>query len=396
VSSTASTIVPGSAPSARVPKNRIQIDPMITMLTGVLLLFGIIMVGSASVALAAKEGNPFSFLEKQLAFGLAGVVVAAWVVRIPTEIWQKNAYLLLGVSLALLLLVLIPGVGAKVNGSRRWLHLFGANFQASEASRVLIFIYLCSYLVRREEEIRETLMGIVKPLLMLGAACALLLAEPDLGAGIVIMLTGLTMLFLAGAQLRYLAGIGVAVAMPVAIVVWLTPWRLARMIVFLNPWKDPEGTGYQLTQALMAIGRGEWFGVGLGGSIQKLLWLPEAHTDFVFSVYAEEFGFFAVALLILLFLALSYRALAIARDAADAGLKFQSYLAASFGVWIALQAFVNVAVNLGALPTKGLTLPLLSYGRSSLLVTLAWVGVVLRVHHETQSSRTVALRSPAR
>ncbi len=391
----ASTVVPGSAPT-RLQKNRIQIDPVITILTGILLLLGVVMVGSASVALAAKEGDPFSFLEKQLLFGFAGVLVAAWVVRVPTEKWQKNAYLLLGLSLALLVLVLIPGIGAKVNGSRRWLHLFGANFQASEASRVLIFIYLCSYLVRREEEIRTSLFGIVKPLGMLGAACFLLLLEPDLGAGIVIMLTGLTMLFLAGAQMRFLAAIAAAVSVPVGLVVWLTPWRLARTIVFLNPWKDPEGTGYQLTQALMAIGRGEWFGVGLGGSVQKLLWLPEAHTDFVFSVYAEELGFFAVAGLILTFLAISYRALVIARDAADAGLKFQSYLAASFGVWIALQAFINVAVNLGALPTKGLTLPLLSYGRSSLLVTLAWVGIVLRVHHETQGSRTVAIRGPAR
>ena len=210
------------------------------------------------------------------------------------------------------------------------------------------------------------------------------------------MFTGIFLLFLAGAQLRYILGIAVVVALPVAAIIRLTPWRWERLISFLDPWKDPERTGYQLTQALMAIGRGEWFGVGLGGSVQKLLWLPEAHTDFVFSVYAEELGFVAVLVLILLFLALAYRALVIARNAADAGLKFQSYIAASFGVWLALQAFINMAVNMGALPTKGLTLPLLSYGRSSLVMTLIWVGMVLRVHHETQSSRAVAIRGSAR
>ncbi len=388
-------VINNSSMAPKSQKARLQIDPAVVMLTGILLLLGIIMVGSASVALAAKEGFEFSFLIKQFVFGIAGVVLAAAVMKIPTEYWQRHAYVLLGISLFLLVIVLIPGLGAKVNGSRRWLHFFGANFQASEASRVLILIYLCSYLVRREQEIRTTLFGILKPLGMLGVAGVLLLAEPDLGAGVVIMFTGIFMLYLAGARLRYIFGIAITVSLPIAAIIRLTPWRWERFISFLDPWKDPERTGYQLTQALMAIGRGEWFGVGLGGSVQKLLWLPEAHTDFVFSVYAEELGFVAVVVLILLFLALAYRSLVIARNAADAGLKFQSYIAASFGVWLALQAFINMAVNMGALPTKGLTLPLLSYGRSSLLVTLAWVGIVLRVHHETQSSRAAALRGPS-
>ncbi len=395
MSASASTVIPGAG-TPNLQKARMQLDPIVVMLTGVLLLLGIIMVGSASVALAAKEGFEFSYFLKQLGFGVVGVLLAAVVMKVPTEYWQKHAYVLLGVSLALLLFVLIPGIGAKVNGSRRWLHLLGANFQASEASRVLILIYLCSYMVRREQEIRTTFWGIFKPLAMLGAAAILLLAEPDLGAGVVIMFTGIVMLFLAGARLRYIIGIAVSVSLFVAMVIRLTPWRWERLISFLDPWKDPERTGYQLTQALMAIGRGEWFGVGLGGSVQKLLWLPEAHTDFVFSVYAEELGFVAVVGLIFLFLALAYRSLVIARNAADAGLKFQSYIAASFGVWVALQAFINMAVNMGALPTKGLTLPLLSYGRSSLMMTLIWIGMVLRVHHETQSSRTVAIRGPAR
>jgi cell division protein FtsW len=193
----------------------------------------------------------------------------------------------------------------------------------------------------------------------------------------------------------FLALCAVAVAL-FALVAVSSPYRMRRILTFLHPWADPYNTGFQLIQSLIAIGRGEWFGVGLGASIQKLFYLPEAHTDFVFAVLAEELGFAGVALVVALVLALAYRALVIARNAAEAGLKFQSYLAAAFGIWFGLQAFINMGVNLGLLPTKGLTLPLLSYGRSSLVVTLGWIGILLRVHHETQSTRSVALRGGAR
>lgn len=372
---------------------RIQLDPAVLMLTGALLLIGLIMVGSASVSLSTKEGGMFTFLAKQVGLGFFGVFGAMVLSQMPTERLEKMAMPMLGVALALLILVLIPGIGAKVNSSRRWLNVFGLKMQASEFARVLTLIYLCGYLVRREEEIRTTLVGVLKPLGVIALVAALLLGEPDLGAGIVIFLTSFFLLGLAGAQLRYLLSLAALLAIPFGLVILITPWRMARLMTFLDPFKDAEGTGYQLTQAMMAIGRGEWFGAGFGNSIQKLMWLPEANTDFVFSVYAEEMGFFAVVFLIFLYLMLIIRSLAIARNAAEAGLKFQSFLAASFGVWLGVQAFFNMAVNLDVAPTKGLTLPLMSYGGTSLLVTLTWIGILLRVHHETQSTRTVTVRS---
>jgi cell division protein FtsW len=283
-----------------------------------------------------------------------------------------------------------------VNGSRRWLRLLGMNFQASEAARVLLLIYLCSYVVRREEEVRTDLVGFLKPLGVLGIAAVLLLIEPDMGSGVVLMATGMLVLLLAGVKLTHFASVSLVCVALFGALAKLSPYRWARMTAFWNPWDDPFKTGFQLTQSLIAIGRGDAFGVGLGSSVQKLFYLPEAHTDFIFSVLAEELGFVGIVCVLLLVLALSYRALVIARNASEAGLKFQSYLAASFGIWFGLQALINMGVTMGMLPTKGLTLPLLSYGRSSLVVTIAWIGLVLRVHHETQSTRSVAIRGAAR
>jgi cell division protein FtsW len=300
------------------------------------------------------------------------------------------------VAIALLALVLIPGIGHVVNGSRRWLRLLGVNFQPSEAARVLLLIYLCGYLVRREEELRTTVLGFLKPLAVLGGAALLLLAEPDFGSGVVLLVTSVGVLFLAGMRLWHFLGLCALGFVAVAAIAVSSAYRVKRLTAFLDPWADPFNTGFQLTQSLIAIGRGEWFGVGLGASVQKLFYLPEAHTDFVFAVLAEELGFVGIVAVVLLVLALVYRALTIARLAAAAGLKFQSYLAAALGIWLGLQAFINMGVNMGLLPTKGLTLPLLSYGRSSLLVTLGWIGVLLRIYHETQSQRSVALKSLAR
>jgi len=388
-----STVLP-AAP--RTQRARLHLDPMVIGLTSALLLLGIVMVGSASIVLAARDGDPFYFLERQLLFSLVGILLGAFALRIRTDEWQRLSYLLLGAGLVLLLLVLIPGLGAKVNGSRRWLHLFGLNFQASEAARVCMLIYLCSYAVRREQEIRTTLVGLLKALVVLLAAAVLLLCEPDMGSGVVLLATGTVVLFLAGARLRDLSVVLLAGSALFAVVAMSSNYRVQRLKTFLNPWLDPLNQGYQLIQSEIAIGRGEWFGVGLGASVQKHFYLPEGHTDFVFAVLAEELGFLGVFLLVALMAMLAYRALVIARNAAEAGLKFQSYLAASFGVWLAVQAFVNMGVNMGLLPTKGLTLPLLSYGRSSLVVTLAWIGLLLRVHHETQSSRSIPIRGSAR
>ncbi len=282
--------------------------------------------------------------------------------------------------------MLVPGIGHEVNGSRRWVRLGIMNFQVSELSRVLLLTYLASYAVRRAEELRADFKGFLRPCIVLGLAAVLLLAEPDFGAATVLMTTGLAVLFLAGARIRHLLVplvLGIAAMATLAVT---SSYRMRRLTAFRNPWEDPFDSGFQLTQSLIAIGRGEWFGVGLGSSVQKLFYLPEAHTDFVFAVLAEEFGFAGVLAVIALFALLVGRALAISRNAARAGLAFQSLLAAAVGIWLGLQVFVNVGVNMGLLPTKGLTLPLLSYGGSSMLVTLGWLGVLLRVHHETQAS----------
>ncbi len=380
----------------QLSRGRLQIDPTIVGITAALMLIGLVMVTSASIALAAREGDPFFYLERQLMFACVGAGLAAIALRIPTETWDRLSFVLLLLAMLMLALVLVPGIGHSVNGSKRWLHLGILNFQASEAARVMLLIYMCSYLVRREEELRTTALGFLKPLGVLAIAALLLLGEPDFGSGVVLLATGMGVLFLAGVRLRYFLTVCVAGAALLALVAVMSPYRIARLITFLDPWADPYNKGFQLTQSLIAIGRGEFFGVGLGASVQKLFYLPEAHTDFVFAVLAEELGLAGIGVIVVLVLALSYRALVIARNAAEAGLKFQSYLAAAFGIWFGMQAFINMAVNMGLLPTKGLTLPLLSYGRSSLVVTLAWIGLLLRVHHETQTTRTGGMRGIVR
>jgi cell division protein FtsW len=260
----------------------------------------------------------------------------------------------------------------------------------------MLLTYIASYAVRRSDELCGSFKGFMKPVGVLGAAAVLLLAEPDFGAATVLMATGLAVLFLAGVRLHHLlVPVLVAVA-GMAVLAVTSSYRMRRLTAFRNPWDDPFDSGFQLVQSLIAIGRGEWFGVGLGSSVQKLFYLPEAHTDFVFAVLAEEFGFVGVVAVVGLFALLVGRALDISRKAADAGLTFQSYLAASIGIWVGLQAFVNIGVNMGLLPTKGLTLPLLSYGGSSMLVTLGVLGLLLRIHHETQMSGRAAVSREAR
>jgi cell division protein FtsW len=359
------------------------IDGPTMVLTLALLLLGLTMVTSASITIAGRDGEPFAFLTRQLLLVLIGAAAAGLTFAIPTEKLERFALPLLLIALALLVIVLIPGLGHSVNGSRRWLRIAGLNFQVSEAARALALIYLASYAVRYEEDLRSGLSGVARPLGLLAAIALLLLLEPDFGAGCVLFLTGFGVLFLAGAQWRWILATVLSAGGAMWLLVRFSPYRLQRLLTFLNPWADPYHSGFQLTQSLIAIGRGGLFGVGLGASVQKLFYLPEAHTDFMFAVLAEELGLAGVALTLGLFLALAWRALVIARRAHDAGLKFQSYLAAGFGLWLGIQAFINVGVNMGVLPTKGLTLPFMSYGRSSLIVTLAWLGIVLRVHHET-------------
>ena len=361
----------------------IHIDATTLCLTLAILLFGLVMVTSASISIAGQyTGNPFYFLERQLIAAAIGVAGAVFVFCFKCERLERlSPWLLLGAVL-LLLAVLVPGLGERVNGGRRWLHLAGLSFQVSELARVLVLIYIASYAARRQEELRETFTGLAKPLALLALIAVLLLGEPDFGAAAVLFAAGFGMLFLGGARLRYVVGLTVLAAAAFALLAVTSAYRLRRITGFMNPWASPYGAGFQLTQSLIAIGRGSWFGVGLGNSVQKLFYLPEAHTDFLFAVLAEELWLAGVLATIGLFVALIWRAFQIAQLAARADLMFHQLLAAGFGLWVGMQAFINIGVNMGVLPTKGLTLPLMSYGRSSMIVTLIWVGLLLRIYHE--------------
>jgi cell division protein FtsW len=369
---------------------RLVLDGWLIGTVAALLLIGLVMVASASIGISEKEtGSAFHYFTRQLVFVGLGLVAACVGLAVPTRLWDEYSTYLLGAALLMLVLVLIPGIGAEVNGSRRWVRFGIMNFQVSEAARVLLLMYVASYAVRRADELRSDFTAFLVPVGVLALAAILLLLEPDFGAATVLLATGLAVLFLAGARLVHLALpiiVGTAGLGALAI---FSPYRLRRLTGFLDPWGDPFDSGFQLVQSLIAIGRGQWLGVGLGSSVQKLFYLPEAHTDFVFAVLAEEFGLLGVVVVIALFAILVTRALKIAREAAQAGQLFQSYLAASIGIWLGLQAFVNIGVNMGLLPTKGLTLPLLSYGGSSMLVTLGLLGVLLRINHDTQATGRV-------
>jgi cell division protein FtsW len=378
-------------------QQRLALDPvMLTTVFG-LLLAGLVMVGSASLNVAQRlTGDPFFYFERQLLSVLLGLTVGAALLVVPIHVWKRLAPWLLVASFALLAVVAIPGIGHSVNGSRRWLQLGPLNFQPSELARWLLVTYIAIFAVRHQTELRSSAEGFFKPLAVLVAAAALLLFEPDFGAAVVLCVTGTAVLFVAGARLRdFLLVCGVGI-LGIGLLAVISPYRLQRILAFLDPWADPFNSGFQLTQSLIAVGRGEWSGVGLGSSIQKLFYLPEAHTDFVFAVLAEEFGFLGVAVVVAAFLTIVLRSLRLGRVAADAGMPLHACIAAGFGVWIGLQAFLNIGVTMGLLPTKGLTLPLLSYGRSSMLVTLAWIGMVLRVHHEVAASGKSVLPSEGR
>jgi cell division protein FtsW len=373
-------------------QRRLALDPVILVTVGALLLAGLVMVSSASLSVAeGLHENLYFHFERQFFSVLLGCAFAAAVLVVPISTWKRIAPWLLVASLLLLVLVRIPAIGHEVNGSWRWIRIGPLNFQPSELARWFLVTYIAVFAVRHQTELRSSAQGFYKPLAVLAAAAVLLLIEPDFGAAVVLCVTGTAVLFMAGARLRdfmVVCGIGAGL---IALLALLSPYRLQRLIAFLDPWADPYDSGFQLTQSLIAIGRGEWFGVGLGSSIQKLYYLPEAHTDFVFAVLAEEFGLLGVLAIVLAFLVLMLRSLRLARIAADAGMPLHACLAAGFGVWIGLQAFLNMGVNMGLLPTKGLTLPLLSYGRSSMIVTLAWIGMLLRVHHEVAASGKSAL-----
>jgi cell division protein FtsW len=361
----------------------LKLDPVLLTIAMTLLLGGFVILASASITISDRvSGDPFFYVERQLLAAVIGAAAGLFCLYVPMRVWQSVSPLLLLVGLALLCAVLIPGVGYEVNGSTRWVRFGIMNLQVSEPARLCLLVYLASYVVRQQKALRERFVGFLRPMLVISLGCALLLAEPDFGAAIVLTATALVMLFVAGARIRDFLLFFSATLVVIVVLAVTSPYRMKRLTGFLDPWADPFDSGFQLTQSLIAIGRGEWFGVGLGDGVQKLFYLPEAHTDFVFAVFAEEFGLLGSLLLIALFLALLWRIFGIAKRAANAERFFEAYLAMGLGTWLGLQAFINVGVNMGLLPTKGLTLPLISYGRSSLIVIMAAIGLLLRIHHE--------------
>ena len=364
-------------------KTPLQMDPVLLSIGLALLIGGLVILASASISVSDNAvGYPFYYVQRQAFAALIGGAAAFICLFIPMRVWRNLGPLMLLIALALLLVVLIPGVGYAVNGSTRWLRVGVMNIQVSEPARLCLILYIAGYLVRQNKSLREQFSGFLRPMLVLSLACGLLLAEPDFGAAIVLLATALAMLFVAGARVRdFLLFFSTTIVAMAALAI-TSPYRLQRLTAFLDPWSDPFNSGFQLTQSLIAIGRGEWFGVGLGSSVQKLFYLPEAHTDFVFAVFAEEFGLLGSLLLIGLFLGLLWRVFKLSIRAANTERFFEAYLTVGLGTWLGLQAFINVGVNMGLLPTKGLTLPLISYGRSSLIIAMISIGLLLRVHHE--------------
>jgi len=364
-------------------KTGLKLDPVMLTIVMTLLLGGLVVLASASMSVSDNlVGEPFYYVERQLLAAAIGGAVGVACLFIPMQVWRSVGPLMLLAGLGLLFLVLLPGVGYEVNGSRRWVRFGILNLQVSEPARLCFIIYLSGYLVRRNKELRENFGGFLKPMLLMSLACVALLAEPDFGAAIVLLSTALAMLFVAGARIRDFLLFFAAALLAMVLLAVTSPYRMKRLTGFLDPWADPFNSGFQLTQSLIAIGRGEWLGVGLGNGVQKLFYLPEAHTDFVFAVFAEEFGLAGSFILIGLFVALLWRVFRLAMHASEMDRCFEAYLAIGIGTWLGLQAFINVGVNMGILPTKGLTLPLISYGRSSLIVTMIAIGLLLRIHHE--------------
>jgi len=371
-----------------------RFDMDLPLLVGSLcfLALGLVMVTSASMEVAAgRLGDPLYYMNRQIVYLVIGLLAMAATLAVPVRLWEQFRFPLLFLGFALLLAVLIPGIGREVNGSWRWIAVGPINVQPSELAKLFAVVFLSGYLVHRQAEVKEQWFGFIKPFMVLGPMAWLLIIEPDFGATVVLMGAATGMLFLGGVGLfRFLLLFG-SLGGLAGLLVAFEPYRLQRLTGFLNPWDDPYGTGYQLTQALIAFGRGEWLGVGLGNSIQKQFYLPEAHTDFVFSVLAEELGMIGALAAFALLIFVAVRALYIGLWAERAGRMFSAYLAYGLAIMWCGQVLINVGVNIGLLPTKGLTLPFLSYGGSSLVVCCVSLGLLLRIDWE----RRQALREAA-
>jgi cell division protein FtsW len=357
-------------------------DPWLLMPVLVLIARGLVMVGSASIAIAEAHGVPtYHYLLRHAVFVCLGLLLASTFRIIPISFLQRISQPMMLLAALLLLLVFIPGIGRTVNGSARWINLGFTNFQVVEAAKIMVIIYMAGYLARKADKVKIRFFDTLKPLLLAALLTGILLLQPDMGSAAVITAIVGGMVWLAGAAWRHILTLGL-IATPVFVMAAMEPYRLRRIVSFLDPWADPYNSGFQLTQALIAVGRGEVMGVGLGASIQKLFYLPEAHTDFIFAVLAEEFGLMGVVSVLFLFMLLVTRIMTLGLVAHRRGKTFKGNLAYGIGLWIGLQTIVSVGVNLGVLPTKGLTLPLISSGGSSILMTFLALGIVFRIRYE--------------
>ena len=350
-----------------------------------LIIIGLMMVASSSVMVSTKYFHkPFHFLLLQTCFLIVGFFAAIIVMRIDSSVWEKHSVALLFICMLMLVLVLVPGIGRVVNGSRRWLALGPIGIQVSELMKVVIIFYLAGYLVRQQESVSQSMIGFIRPMIILGLVAGLLLLEPDFGATVVIAGTVMAMLFLSVVKLRYYFSLMIAVGACLGFLAQSSHYRYQRLTGFLNPWDDQYNSGYQLTQSLIAFGRGGWLGVGLGNGVQKLFYLPEAHTDFLFAVLAEELGLVGILLVFVLYSILVFRGLIIGFTAHSQARLFAAYTAYGITFWLGLQAAINMGVNAGLLPTKGLTLPFLSYGGASMVINCIVIAVLLRIDHENR------------
>jgi len=362
---------------------RCPVDLFLLIIVVVLTTIGIVMVASASSDISNRVyGSPFLLLAKHIVFLSVSLLIACSTLLVPIRFWQEIDWLLLIVTFALLVAVLVPGIGREVNGSIRWISLGSFSIQSSEFVKLFIIMYVSGYLVRRKEQLLNQWLGFAKPFVLLCAVVLLLLMQPDFGAVVVITVSVLGLIFLAGVPLQQFLPVITLSSLTVSCIAIWQPYRLQRLIAFADPWEHQYSSGYQLTQALIAFGRGEWFGLGLGNSIQKLFFLPEAHTDFLFSILAEELGALGAIAVIALFVCLICRALWIGKRAHEIGEEFTGLLAYGIALLLSSQIIINIGVNLGLLPTKGLTLPFVSYGGNSLVVCSICIAILLRIDYE--------------
>jgi cell division protein FtsW len=365
-------------------------DLPLFVVVGALLCIGVLMVYSASIALADgplfSQMSRYSFVARQAVFMAAGLMLAVLVWLTPLTVVQRLTLPLFGFTAFLLVLVFIPGIGYEANGANRWIDLGPVNFQPSELMKVVAVLFAADYVVRKQQHMDSLINGFLPMALAMAGVGILLLLEPDLGALIVIMAIAMGVLFLGGINAKVFSGLVAVLLSIFFLLIWLSPWRRARLFAYLDPWNPDNvyGSSYQLSHSLIAIGRGEWFGVGLGSSIEKLHYLPEAHTDFIISVIGEELGFMGIAMVVVLFAVLVARSFEIGRQAIAMERVFSGLVAQGVGIWFGVQSFINIGVCLGVLPTKGLTLPLISYGGSGLVMNLVALALVARVDYENR------------